>query len=118
MACPTCLSGLKQSDPHWLCSRCGQVGTDVDGVPCFNDPNYYWGEIPREDMDRANTIARQSNWRQAVDEVVETSGVRDYITDSRRADFQYIWDLPRSSRVLDIGAGWGAIASGLGRNFD
>jgi SAM-dependent methyltransferase len=118
MACPVCQQGLEQSDAGWLCSRCGKVGTDVDGLPCFNDPNYYWGEIPREEMERANTIARESDWQQAVDQVVKAPGVREYITDPRRADFQYIWDLPRDSRILDIGAGWGAIASGLGKNFD
>lgn len=118
MACPACESDLELADAGWLCPRCGQVATNIDGVPCFNDPNYYWGEISKEEMERANTIARETDWRQAVEQVVENAGVREYITDSRRADFQYIWDLPKSARILDIGAGWGAIASGLGRNFD
>jgi SAM-dependent methyltransferase len=86
-------------------------------MPCFNNPDYYWGEIPRESMERANAIARKSDWRKAVEETVEKPSVREYITDPRRGDFQYIWDLPKSSRILDIGAGWGAIASALGANF-
>ena len=91
---------------------------DEDGVSSFNDPNYYWGEISREAMERANCIAREKGWREAVDETVEKKTVREYICDPRRADFQYIWDLPRNSRILDIGAGWGAIASALAPNFE
>ena len=30
----------------------------------------------------------------AVEQTVESPSVRDYITDPRRSDFQYIWDLP------------------------
>src|SRR5579885_2676341 len=118
MACPSCLSGIDHKGADWLCPKCGKIGLDVDGVPCFNDPEYYWGEIPREAMQRANTIARQSDWRRAVEQTVESASVRAYIMDPRRADFQYIWDLPQNSRILDIGAGWGAIASGLGRNSE
>jgi SAM-dependent methyltransferase len=118
MACPSCGSGLEHAGTDWLCGRCGKLGSDIDGVPCFNDPDYYWGEIPRESMERANTIARQSSWREAVDQVVEQAAIREYVTDPRRADFQYIWELPRKSRILDVGAGWGAIASALGHNFE
>ena len=118
MACPSCLSSLNHAEPEWQCPKCGKAGSDVDGVPCFNDPEYYWGEISREAMQRANAIARESDWQRAVEQTVESPSVRDYITDPRRSDFQYIWDLPKNSRILDIGAGWGAIASGLGRNFE
>jgi SAM-dependent methyltransferase len=118
LACPSCLANLNHTDSGWLCSNCGNVGSDVEGFPCFNDPEYYWGEIPREAMQRANAIARESDWQRAVEQTVESASVRAYITDPRRSDFQHIWDLPKKSRVLDIGAGWGAIASGLGRNFD
>jgi len=118
MACPLCACTLQHSGSEWICSKCGKVGTDEDGVPCFNDPNYYWGEIGREEMELANRIARETGWREAVEATVKSPDVRNYITDPHRADFQYIWDLPHNSRVLDIGAGWGAIASGLGEAFE
>ena len=34
-----------------------------------------------------------------------------------RADFQHLWNMPPASAILDIGAGWGAIASALGGEF-
>lgn len=115
-ACPLCLSGLEHAGGLWVCSKCGKVGADYGSVPCFNDPDYYWGEISREAMQRFNETARDKGWRQAVD--IELKGaVREYVTDPHRADFQHVWDLPRGSSILDIGAGLGAIASGLGANF-
>jgi len=41
----------------------------------------------------------------------------DLISDPRRADFQYLWDLRPDSSILSAGDGWGSIATALGRNF-
>jgi len=89
----------------------------VDGIPCFCDPEYYWGEIPKQEMQRANRLARERGWQAAVEEVVREKMLRNYICDKRRADFQYLWDLPADSSILDVGAGWGAIATALAHNF-
>ena len=93
------------------------MGHYIDGIPCFTDPEYYWGEISEEDMRETNRLAAEIGWKAGLERVVTRSSLRDYVSDPRRADFQYIWNLPTDSSVLDIGAGWGAIASALGYNF-
>src|SRR5207249_4443950 len=110
MACPNCGGPLRPDEVAFHCSTCGQVGQKLE-VPCFTNPDYYWGEVSREEMQRANRLAAEKGWRAAVEEVVADPKLREYICDPRRADFQYIWDLPANSTLLDVGAGWGAIAT-------
>jgi SAM-dependent methyltransferase len=93
------------------------VGKCVDGIPCFTNPNYYWGEIPRESMQEANRLAREIGWQAAVERVVSQKALRDYISAPWRADFRKVWTLPPNSSILDIGAGWGGIAAGLAAHF-
>jgi len=93
------------------------VGAWKDELPCFTDPDYYWGEIPLDEMRRANKIAQETSWEEAVDQVVKEPVLRDYIRNPDRAAFQHIWNLPPESVILDIGAGWGAITAGLAANF-
>jgi SAM-dependent methyltransferase len=93
------------------------VGTCVDGIPCFADPDYYWGEIPRASMQDANRLARDIGWQAAVERVVSRKTIRDYISAPWRADFQKVWTLPPNSSILDIGAGWGGVAACLATRF-
>ena len=116
MACPKCACLLCGSE-ELACPSCGPVGRYIDGIPCFADPDYYWGEIPLDEMRKANCLAAEVGWEAAVERVLTRPSLRQYVSDPRRADFQYIWNLPPDSSVLDIGAGWGAIATALGRNF-
>jgi ubiquinone/menaquinone biosynthesis C-methylase UbiE len=117
LVCPDCQGKLHRDNAQLVCGKCGTVGRYLDGVPCFTDPEYYWGEVPLEKMRLANQVAEARGWETAVNEVVAEAKLREYICDPRRADFQHIWDLPANATVLDIGAGWGAIASGLAPHF-
>jgi 2-polyprenyl-3-methyl-5-hydroxy-6-metoxy-1,4-benzoquinol methylase len=99
------------------CEACGSVGREIDGILCFSDPQYYWGEISKEAMQESNRLAQEIGWRNAIERTVSDASLREYVADRKRGDFQYIWDLPPESAVLDVGAGWGAIACALGENF-
>lgn len=116
LACPNCGGPIRSEASEFRCAACGPVGKVLD-VPCFTDPDYYWGEVSREQMQEANRLAAEKGWRAAVDQVVPNPKLHEYICDPRRADFQYIWDLPADSTILDVGAGWGAIATTLGGSF-
>ena len=116
-ACPECHGEVQQHGAAHFCEKCGEVGRTIDGIPCFADPAYYWGEIPEEEMRQVNAAAVENGWQAAVQQHVSNPELRNYTTSLRRADFQHIWDLPRGSQVLDIGAGWGAIAHALAQNF-
>lgn len=73
------------------------------------------GEVPREELRRANGLAREIGWRAAVERVFPRQA--DFICSPRRADFQYLWNLRPDSSILSAGDGWGAVATALGRNF-
>lgn len=117
LCCPRCCGVTERCGDQISCEKCGVVGEWRGNLPCFTDPNYYWGEIPLDEMRRANEIAEQTSWEEAVDRVVNDRVLRDYIRNSERAAFQYLWNLTPESEILDIGAGWGAIAAGLAENF-
>ena len=117
LACPACSGKVSIVGSNINCESCGLVGSEIDGILCFTDVEYYWGEISKEAMQRSNQLAKEVGWREAIDQTVTDDKLREYIADRKRGDFQYIWDLPPESAVLDVGAGWGAIACALGENF-
>lgn len=117
LCCPRCGKAIERRHDDIACAACGVVGTWRDEIPCFTDPEYYWGEISQDEMRRANLIAEQTTWEDAIAQVVSEKGLRDYICQSERAAFRHLWDLPPESAVLDVGAGWGAISAGLATSF-
>jgi SAM-dependent methyltransferase len=68
-------------------------------------------------MREANHLAPELGWRAAVEHVIGSKLLRDYICAPWRGDFQKLWTLPRDSSILDVGAGWGGIAAALAANF-
>jgi SAM-dependent methyltransferase len=117
LVCPQCAAALNLGGSAFECARCGVVARSIDGIPCFADPEYYWGEVPRETMRLANELACRQGWEAAIVQTIPDGALRKYVSDPRRADFQNVWGLPSTSVVLDVGAGWGAIACGLAQNF-
>jgi uncharacterized protein YbaR (Trm112 family) len=65
-ACPECHGEVQQHGASHICEKCGEVGRTIDGIPCFADPAYYWGEISREEMRQVNAAAVENGWQAAV----------------------------------------------------
>jgi SAM-dependent methyltransferase len=113
--CPECLSPLAAD---LFCGTCGKAaGTVVDGIPCFSDPEFYWGEWPRDVMRGINARAGVVGWEAAVREAVSDRGLLEYVCAPWRADFRHLWEAPRHASVLDVGAGLGGITAALAGNF-
>ena len=103
-------------DENPIRCACGRTVADlVDGVVTVPSTTGYWGEISKEDMDRLILRSRQSGWRAAVSELPED--MQDNIMSPERAAFEDVLPLPEGSRVLDIGAGLGAVATQLAKRY-
>lgn len=118
LACPACSASLALQDGRFLCNgECGPVGRLVGGFPCFTNCDYYWGELPLDQMRKINDRAEEVGWEAAVRETVRDQELLHYVCSPHRADFYHHWDLPDDSAILDIGSGWGTIAEALSRKF-
>ena len=68
-----------------------------------------------------NALAAREGWRAAAREYARTEHPTrydyyyEYIASESRADFAILTNLTPQSRVLDVGSGWGNLATGLAR---
>ncbi len=101
--------------PGELVCGCGRHwGQHRPGLTVLNAAMPYWGELPREQMQTFVTASRAEGWRQALKQHCPPE-LHDYIQAGQRAHFEQVIDLPRPSRVLELGAGLGAISCELAR---
>lgn len=122
LVCPKCGITLRTEHASLRCASCGLVAPIEDGIPVFVDSPEYWGEagISRE---RAQEVTRRmatEDWR-AVVANHEAPEVRQYFrfaSDMDRIGWHTMLSLPRTSRILDIGAGLGAMSYAMSRFYD
>lgn len=109
-----CGVSLQQEPLRCVCGR--TLGKRRGGVTEIGPPIGYWGELPRPEMKAVLARAQQAGWRTAVEELVP-EGLRAYVASASRAAFQDVLPLPPQARVLDVGAGWGGIATAMARRY-
>ena len=64
-----------------------------------------------------NRLAALDGWEAALRQVVQDRETVDSIHNLRAADFQYLWDVPENSDILEIGAGLGTVSVALARYY-
>ena len=123
ICCPNCYTDLDwvEQSTRLDCPTCDCSYTIRDGMIDFTpDDQFYWGEIPREDMIWVNDRAEQAGWFQSILENVIDKTPRDlsgYLFDPRRiAGLFHYYDPDRNESCLDLGSGWGTLSFGL-RHF-
>ena len=122
LVCPGCRVPLRREQGSLSCPSCGLVAPIEDGVPVFVDSPEYWGEvgISRERAQEVNRRMATEDWRTVVGQH-EAADVRQYfrfVSNMDRIGWHTLLSLPRTSRVLDIGAGLGTMSYALSRCYD
>lgn len=134
--CPRDGATLRWGEGGVLCSSCETTWRREGDIPVFSNPEGYWGEIPASEMGPLLREAESMGWEKSLrkrllgeDAGLETGGAHEaveeegaaprgrflyeYATDSSRADWRFLVPLNESSRVLDLGAGWGALTMAI-----
>jgi len=97
-----------------VCS-CGKLLSSLEqGVNVVSEPVAYWGEIPLDLMLRLLVLSEKSGWPHAMRALLDEP-MHANIASPVRAAFQQVLPLPDGSRILDVGAGMGAISTQLAR---
>lgn len=99
---------------RYVCGCGRELGREQQGLAAVGPAMPYWGEIPQSEMQRLVAEAEQHGWRNAISEHLPV-GLRGYVGDESRADFEELLPIAPGSRVLDVGAGWGSVAAPLAR---
>ncbi len=113
--CLRCKGVLKKQGNRFVCGQCGAFWAVRESVPCFVKDAPYWGELPQDEMKAVLTNAQQGYWKDALamlpeekrDEIIECS------SEETRAWWRYLLPKVKKGKVLDIGAGLGAITFSL-----
>lgn len=118
MACPRCAGALSCQSDILACPSCRQQWPIRDGVPHFISDFPYWGEVSRQSMIQLNQKAG-TDWKSALidsddPEVQRASGM---VLNLARANWCLLTEMPRNSRVLDLGAGMGTTSHCLALRY-
>ena len=106
--CKTCKGSLAYEHERFVCGRCRRQWPLTRGVPVFGRTSGYWGELDRDAMKEFNDRAEQTGWRTAAGELAEK--LQETISNEGRADWRQVRTAGPWGRVLDIGAGLGALS--------
>ena len=117
LQCLKCGEKLDCGPERCVCRVCGAAWPVRDGIPrFFQAPDYYWGEVGRNQALELLEAARRGSWVDAVRaRFPESDNMRLGLLDLQRASWAPMLELDEQSTVLDIGSGYGAITHSLSR---
>lgn len=106
--CPDCQNNLDWTGKKATCVSCGKFFQVKNGIPNFSSHDFYWNQIPRDQMKHIIKRAKEIGWKESLLESnYSDKPFMDYISSPSRADWLFYLPLGKNSKVLDIGCGWG-----------
>ncbi len=114
LKCQKCAAELEPVPEFYECRRCRARWPVVGNIPrFFQDDNYYWGEVERQEAKQLLEDARRDSWIGAVRKHFPDRVMNISILDLQRAAWLPLLGLPKDAIALDIGSGYGAITHSL-----
>lgn len=117
--CPACKGEIEFSaDGSYSCLKCNRHYLQKDSVYDFSLEEIFWGEIDNEKASVLLSRAREKGYKAAVNELLSDNP--DLITDfleNQRANAIYLLAHRKDAVVMDLGAGWGVIATQAAKVF-
>jgi ubiquinone/menaquinone biosynthesis C-methylase UbiE len=113
--CPDCREWLAEEDRRYSCAQCSKVYPKVGNIPAFDNPENYYGEIPKDKMNDLIEMAGADGYRKAISVFLTDPFVRTYALDEDRARWADLLPLETVTRVLDVGCGWGTTTIPIAR---
>jgi len=121
ICCPECKNVLINNGNKLICGSCGKECI-VDGkiYDFLGDSNYYWSEIPLEEMRIILDIATKRGWENAIQNIcLNHPKLKGYLTSNARTDWLFhCIDYSHNSACLDIGSGFGGNTFALAKYYD
>ena len=114
-ACLFCKGMLQERRSGLVCGQCGAQWDIKDDVPCFVKDAPYWGELPEAEMRALLKSAQKGYWKDALEMIPEEKRevIISYGTDKTRGWWRYLLPGRDTGKVLDVGAGLGAVTFSL-----
>jgi SAM-dependent methyltransferase len=118
LQCPSDRTTLEDDGVRVRCPQCQTLYRKEPGEPIdlIGSSDYYWGEIPREQMEKVLGYARQHGYEAAIDDLLGKEidpSYRQSLREPTRIDWRLLLDVRRDHRVLDVGSGWGRLGFAL-----
>jgi SAM-dependent methyltransferase len=121
LACPLCLAALQLSSAEMICEKCAARYEVRAGVPMLcRDKNFYYGEIPRNEMNSVIAETKERGWQAALWRFSRHRGSDyfvNYVTSDSRAAFKFILSQFGEADILDYGCGLGNLTMNLATSF-
>lgn len=110
--CPDCHGELDSAADALTCRGCGREFPLENGLYNFCRDEVFWGEFDEATSRRLLDRCEQAGWRAAVEEVLaHRPDLIEYCTDTRRGNHLNLIPPDRRGALLDVGTGWGILAS-------
>jgi ubiquinone/menaquinone biosynthesis C-methylase UbiE len=120
LVCPNCKNNIYQKDLTFLCDICEQAYQIKDGyIDFIPDVDFYAGEVPQIEMRKLiSNIDRIGYDESLVSFFAKFPYLRQYVTDTKRADWVFHCLGRNTNMCLDIGSGLGNNSERMSHLFD